>query len=108
MPHAAYRASDGAADDKDDDDDDRGDPQSRAVPRALLCDATTVLQLPFLTREGNGSGAVATRGSGSPVWRIGRSAIMAFIQQIDVIVPLSNRKGGGTEYGYGGRDGTGR
>jgi hypothetical protein len=106
--HAAYCPSDDSADDKDGDNDNRGDTPSRAVPRGLLRDATTVLQLPFLMRKGNGSGAVATRGSGSPVWRIGRSAIMAFIQQIDVIVPLSNRKGRGTEYGYGGRDGTGR
>ena len=97
MPRADYHASNGAADDKDDDDDDRGDPPFCAVPWAHLRDATTVLQLPFLAREGNGSGAVAIRGFGSPVWRIGRSAIAAFIQQINVVVPLSNRKGGGTE-----------
>jgi hypothetical protein len=93
---AAYCASDDSADNKDDDDDNRGDAPSRAVPRGLLRNATTVLCQPFLAREGNGSRAVAIRGSGLPVWRIGRSAIAAFIQQIDVqvVAPLSNRKGG--------------
>ena len=96
VPRAAYCASDHAADDKDDDDSNRGDPTSRAVPRGLLRDATTVLRQPFFAREGNGSRAVVIRGSGLPVWRIGRSAIAAFIRQTDVhvVAPLSNRKGG--------------
>ena len=91
---ATYCASDDSADNKDDDDDNRGDAPSRAVPRGLFRNVTTVLRQPFLAREGNGSRAVAIRGSGLPVWRIGRSAIAAFIKQIDVVVPLSNRKGG--------------
>ena len=96
VPRAAYCASDHAADDKDDDDNNRGDPTSRAVPRGLLRDATTVLRQPFFAREGNGSRAVVIRDSGLPVWRIGRSAIAAFIQQTDVqvVAPLSNREGG--------------
>ena len=101
---AAYCASDSAANDKDDDDDDGGHPPCRAVPRGLLRDATTVLQLPFLARNGDSSGAVAIRGSELPVWRIGRSvsAITAFIQQIDVVALLSNGKGSVSErYGVG-------
>ena len=90
----AYCSSDDSANNKGDDDENRGDAPSRAVPRGLLCNVTTVLHQPFLAREGNGSRAVAIRGSGLPVWRIGRSAIAAFIKQIDVVVPLSNRKGG--------------
>jgi hypothetical protein len=87
---AAYCASNGPTDDKDDDDDDRYHPPSRAVPRGLLRDVITVLELALLARKANGSGAVAIRGSGLHLLRRGRSAVAAFIQQIDVVALLYN------------------
>jgi hypothetical protein len=56
---AAHYAADDGTDDNGDDDDDRRDPPRRAIPRHLRATGTTILQMPFFVREGEGARAVA-------------------------------------------------
>ncbi len=92
---AAYCAANSTANDEDEDDDDRSDPPSRAIPWPLRDSGRgTILKLPVLAGEGHSARAVAfckwLLVGRCGLWRGGRVAIAAFVQQIYVVALLSN------------------